>query len=506
MTRARIRWYMFPRALVFALVTILFLAASAAPSFGWKFVSMADSRGSDNGVNTAVLTQIVNLVNSENADLVIFQGDAVSGSSTDSVLSSQMDTWLSVMNNLNCPWYFSPGNHEIRTATSEAVLRTKVDQPLNGPPGHEEMVYSFDHQNAHFVSLNSNHYGEAHHVQRAWLSTDLAGTSQPHIFVMAHEPAYPVGPHVGSSLDVYPTERDDFWNIMSNAKVGMYFCGHEHLYSRSTHGSIYQIINGTCGAPIYSGPPGTIGEYHYVVVEIDGYNVYCEAKDNTGALLDSWSYAVGPPAQDIPISSIKGLPDGTMVAITNKTVTVGTDDLVNTLYIEDQDRSSGIKVYTSDAVAAGDGVTVAGELGTIQGERAITNPSVSVISPTYPIPKPISMLTREVGGASLNPYTPGVPGGISTHNLGMLVEVWGRVSYVNTLAKYFYIDDGCGLQDGSGNTGLLVHCGGRPVGNTITLPAQNAYVKVTSIGSCRPSASGIIPTLRPRTQSDVVVY
>ncbi len=387
------------------------------------------------------------------------------------------------------------------------MLRSKVDQPLNGPPGHEEMVYSFDHENAHFVSLNSNHYGESHHVQRAWLSTDLAGTAQPHIFVMAHEPAYPVGPHVGSSLDVYPSERDDFWNIMTNAGVRMYFCGHEHLYSRSLHGDIYQILNGTCGAPIYSGPPGTIEEYHYVVVEIQGYNVQCWAKDDTGGVLDSWSYAVGPPPQDIPISSIKALPDGTMVAITNKTVTVGTDDLVNIFYIEDQDRSSGIKASGSGvSVIAGDGVTVSGELATVQGERVITNTSATVIAPTYPVPKAISMLTQEVGGGSLNEYTPGIPGGISTHNIGLLVQICGRVSYVNTLGKYFYVDDGCGLQDGSGQTGLLVHCGGRPIGNTINLPPQDAYVKVTAVSSCRPSATGIIPTVRPREQADIVVY
>lgn len=500
-----------PRRHVFRMASVLILviallAASAAPSFGWKFVSMADSRGTDNGVNTVELTKIINQVNLENADLVIFQGDSVTGDADDAILASQMDNWVSLMNNLNCPWYLSPGNHEIKAATSEDVLRSKVDQPLNGPPGHEEMVYSFDHENAHFVSLNSNHYGEGHHVQRSWLQSDLANTFQPHVFVMAHEPAYPVGPHIGSSLDVYSSERDDFWDIMSNAGVSIYFCGHEHLYASSTHGSLYQVINGTCGAPIHSGWPGTIAQYHYFVVQIDGYNVYCEAKSDTGAVLDSWYYSVSPPVE-IPISSIKGLPDGTVVSTTNKTVTVGTNDLVNTLYIEDEDRSSGIKVYASGAtVVAGDGVTVAGVLGTVQGERAITNASATVITPTYPVPKPISMLTRDVGGGSLNEYTPGIPGGVSTHNMGLLVQICGRVSYVNTLGKYFYVDDGCGLQDGSGQTGLLVHCGGRPIGNTINLPPQGAYVKITAVSSCRPSVTGIIPTVRPREQADIVVY
>ncbi len=298
------------RRLVFA--AILALAVAAGPSYGWKFASIADSRTGTNGVNVTELTTIVNRINTENVDLVIFEGDACDGSSDDEVLSSQMDTWLGVMNNLNCPWWYSPGNHEIRSSTSQDVLRTKVDQPLNGPAGDLEMVYSFDHENAHFVSLNSNHEGEDHHVQRSWLAADLAATSQPHKFVLAHEPAYPAGPHVGSSLDAYPSERDDFWSIMENAGVRMYFTGHEHLYQRSLHGNIYQVINGTCGAPISSGWPDTVAEYHYVIVEIDGLQVNCEAKYDNGVTFDTWSYDLGGVS---PVSSFTATPDDGRVTL-----------------------------------------------------------------------------------------------------------------------------------------------------------------------------------------------
>ena len=285
------------RRLVWALMVLLLLLPIA--SFGWKFVSIADSRGDSNGVNTAELTAIVNRINLENVDLVIFQGDAVSGSSNDSTLGSQMDTWLGVINGLNCPWYYTCGNHEVSTDTSENVLRSKVNQPTNGPADNQELVYSFDHENAHFAVLNSNHYGQTHVVQRTWLTTDLAGTTKPHKFVMAHEPAYPKGPHIGSSLDANAGERDAFWTTMTNAGVMMYFCGHEHLYSRSLHGSIYQIINGTCGAPI-SHVSGTIDKYHYVVVRIEGNNVYAEARNDTGGLLDSWSYTTSTPDAQPP--------------------------------------------------------------------------------------------------------------------------------------------------------------------------------------------------------------
>ena len=193
-------------------VVCLLLAAtvSAVPvaSFGWKFASIADSRGDTNGVNVTELTKIVNRINAEGVDLLIFQGDAVSGCA-DSCMSSQMDTWLGVMSTLNCPWYYTCGNHEISTSTGqENVLRAKVNMPMNGPAGDLEMVYSFEWQNARFVALNSNHYGQFHHVQRSWLTTDLAGNTKPHVFVYAHDPGYPAGPHAYDSLTYYLSERD----------------------------------------------------------------------------------------------------------------------------------------------------------------------------------------------------------------------------------------------------------------------------------------------------------
>ncbi|MHB0999445.1 MAG: metallophosphoesterase [Armatimonadota bacterium] len=275
-----------------ALVILVLFVFTAIPSFAWRFVSFADSRGSDNGVNSAIFSKIITRINLENPDLVIFQGDAVDGSTSDTTFSSQFDYWKTFMAKLNSPWYFVPGNHEINTANAENILRNKLSMPTNGPSGYGETVYSFNYQNAHFVGLNSYSYGKAHHVQRSWLATDLANNTQPHVFVMAHDPAYPVGTHKGSSLDAFPTERDDFWNIMTNNRVGMYFCGHEHLYSRSKHGSIYQVINGSCGAPLTTGFSGTIAKYQYVVVDINGYNVSCTAKDENGIVIDSWSYSV----------------------------------------------------------------------------------------------------------------------------------------------------------------------------------------------------------------------
>lgn len=284
---------MLRRILVLLLLVVLLIAASM-PSFAWKFASIADSRGSDNGVNKEVFTKIINRINAEGVDLVVFQGDAVSGTKDDAALASQMNSWLSIMRKLNCPWYYTPGNHEVQTPTAqENVLRKKVKQQTDGPVSDTGFAFSFDHQNAHFVLLNSDHYGKWHHVQTDWMVQDLAKTGKTHVFVMAHDPAYPAGPHKKSSLDAYPDERDAFWKAMEKRGVDMYLCGHEHLYQRTKHGSIIQVINGSCGAPLYK-DDNSISKYHYVIVDVNGDSVKCEAKDENGEVFDTWSYRTRP--------------------------------------------------------------------------------------------------------------------------------------------------------------------------------------------------------------------
>lgn len=273
---------------IIVLVAILLIPVTA---FAWRFASLADSRGSDNGVNSEILTKIVNQIKSENVDLVIFEGDLVDARS-DKDLGSKLDYWKSIMDKLGCPYYVSVGNHDIPGPGSENIVRAKFDLPANGPKGCEELVYSFDHKDAHFVSLDSHRYRDHNRVQRSWLRADLAGNKKPHVFVFSHDPAYPNGSHIGSSLDKYPDERDAFWRILASHGCQVYFCGHEHFYARSKKDGVIQVINGTCGAPIAKGRAGSILKYHYVIIDVVGNNVKAFAKDENGVQFDSWSYSI----------------------------------------------------------------------------------------------------------------------------------------------------------------------------------------------------------------------
>lgn len=275
----------------FALL-IIFFGVSNTYSAPFNFIVMADSRGSNNGVNDAVLSRIVDLVLLEYAEFLLFPGDLVTGDSMDSTLTSQLYHWRDVMEPIYASdmygekLYAGPGNHEIRHSGSEAVWQSVFsDLPFNGPTGEIYMTYSFDYQNSHFIMLNTDRAGLSHTINYDWLADDLASTSAEHIFVFGHEPAFPVGPHLRSSLDVYPVQRNAFWQLLSDYNVEIYFAGHEHLYNHIEVDGVHQVITGTCGAPIYSGSGGEF--YHYALVSVDESDLFLDIIDDSGTMRDS---------------------------------------------------------------------------------------------------------------------------------------------------------------------------------------------------------------------------
>ena len=123
--------------------------------------------------------------------------------------------------------------------------------------------------------------------------------------MVVHDPAYPNHAHIKESLDLYPEMRDRFLEICDKYGVKIIFCGHEHNYERriidsklnpKVKGTIYQVKNGTCGAPIYKGNTDKRGQiifkesYCYSIVDVNGSNVKVMVNDQDGQLIDRFSY------------------------------------------------------------------------------------------------------------------------------------------------------------------------------------------------------------------------
>jgi uncharacterized lipoprotein YddW (UPF0748 family) len=206
------------------------------------------------------------------------------------------------------------------------------------------------------------------------------------------------------------------------------------------------------------------------------------------------------------IAAAKQLANGAGVALPQMTVTAGNNQLRNKFYIEDPDRAAGILVELptdSDVVVQpGDIVKVYGTLGTAaNGERRIANPLVYTIETDTEAIRPIEIRGKDLAGASPNIATSGV----DVSKVGLLIESLGKVTAVDESAKYFYVDDGGNVRDGTGNAGLRVVYSDLADGNSLTAPQINSYVRVRGISSMQNIAGGFHSTLIPREQNDISV-
>ncbi len=337
----------------------------------FTFAFASDSRAgvgggeeSIEGVNYAGLKAVLAGAKTHGADLFLFGGDLVNGyTSSEKRFLTQLDSWRRACDQVafSMPIYEGMGNHEQvgdyfevpdpeRDGKVILMYRDRSDEKsvealfsarfVNPPgscygnahpdsersdfggveregPGYGETVYSFNYDNCHFVSINSNywvtgvhhsyntarwpsdHDGVAYALslfggnregyllpgQLEWLEIDLdVAQSDPDIdwiFIFTHEPAFPTGGHAYDAMFWRDRERtgndglndsgaprgdvidmrNRFWNILSSHdKVLAFMCGDEHNYSRTL---IDSDIHPTYEAPVWHFVSGGAGAPFY---------------------------------------------------------------------------------------------------------------------------------------------------------------------------------------------------------------------------------------------------
>ena len=210
-----------------------------------------------------------------------------------------------------------------------------------------------------------------------------------------------------------------------------------------------------------------------------------EPVDDTGTIADAKKKADGEP-------------DG-VVALLNKVVTAS---FPVCFYIEETDRFSAIRVDGSGGPAKGTLVSVAGEMGTEEfPERMITNATVKTGDPGT-IPPPVYMIQRSLGGEAWELYTPGVPGKKGLNNVGLLVKATGRITHIG--GDFLHLDDGSGLEDGSGWTGIMVSTAFLTPTKLAEM-AEGQYAVLRGICMVTSGPSGFRPYIELRDDDDVIV-
>lgn len=175
------------------------------------------------------------------------------------------------------------------------------------------------------------------------------------------------------------------------------------------------------------------------------------------------------------IGDFKGLGTGTSGKIIRKQVTAKPGGAVPdaTYYIEDNERSTGIRINTMKvtgvSIDTGDTIDVAGALKVApSGEKYLS--ATSVVKQTqspFPAIKPVGM----------NSFA-----AVNKANQGMLVTVWGKVKTIGT--NYFIISDG-------GKSTVKVTSG------PLVKPGKDKFVRVIGIVSADTSGSVVMLRKQP---------
>ncbi|MEN6521869.1 MAG: S8 family serine peptidase [Armatimonadota bacterium] len=114
-------------------------------------------------------------------------------------------------------------------------------------------------------------------------------------------------------------------------------------------------------------------------ITVTGYNIPYGPQPY--ALVVSGAVLPLQPSITSTVTAAKALSDGSIVNLQGKIVSAGTDQFDNFFYIQEPDRSSGIRVQYGigggPSVTAGMTVNVAGTMTTVAGQRAIKDPIVT---------------------------------------------------------------------------------------------------------------------------------
>lgn len=238
------------------------------------------------------------------------------------------------------------------------------------------------------------------------------------------------------------------------------------------------------------------------IVLADGESCYVTAKALNSIGMESFAgtsqaitkVTLAPGARDA-----RSRPAGSWVAIPGQVVTAS---FPGRFYAEQPDRSAGIGVLSSDTVSLGDRVTLYGQTQVV-GREALISGHASDRVPGNPL-EPVAMASTSSGGGSSGIQEAPVDDAASNRpsvglsNIGCLVKAFGNATYVDRAGEFIYVDDGGGLLDGSGYSGVRVATSG------LLLPVQDTFARVTGILGATELGGRCVRLLRPRSASDLV--
>jgi len=257
-------------------------------------------------------------------EFILFLGDEIAGYTADAdTLRKQWRHWLdremAWLDRRAIPLWHTTSNHATYDAMSEAVFREVHDHlPRNGPPGQEGLSYWVRRGDLLLVFVHTlwTGLGGEGHVETEWLRAVLHQHADArHKLVAGHHPVHPVNGFVGPyQRDVGPEHATAFWNVLSEAGVLAYLCGHILAFDVQIHRGVLQIC--TAGAGTAHRMPEGVEYLHAVQAALDGQGLRYQVFDAEGRVRErlSWPLAL-PPVEQWQALDEAGIGNGRIVAL-----------------------------------------------------------------------------------------------------------------------------------------------------------------------------------------------
>ncbi|SKA96424.1 Calcineurin-like phosphoesterase [Caloramator quimbayensis] len=249
-------------------------AGNMSDKITYKF-TVDPIKGPDNGENFTVsfvsdshdegyAYEIYNIINSDNSQLVIQNGDIIDNDSQDEWQDAQKE--VSIIKNK--PIMFNAGNHEAFSGNLNNYIKNF------GSP-----TYSFEFGNSLFISLNSaigQSITASDPTQFDYLQRLLNKTNKNNIFIYTHVPtrdSFKTGHQmVSSDASKLESMLSDYKKKYPSKNINVVF-GHLHVFQSYSVGGVVYTIDGNAGNKRYVSPKDG-GFLSYTKFTVSGNSVY----------------------------------------------------------------------------------------------------------------------------------------------------------------------------------------------------------------------------------------
>ncbi len=282
----------------------------------FRFLAFGDS-----GSGSQEQRTLAALMAEEKTSLVLHLGDlAYPRGAFAEYQAHYFDIYQDIMKRL--PFFPCPGNHGYMTREAYPYVSVHaVPTPQMASEREQGRYYSFDWNNVHFVSLDTNaplvRSVNGTSPMLEWLDQDLAAATKFWRIVFFHHPPYAGGPNETDNLSIFA--RRYVVPILERHNVQLVLSGHEHSYQRSfpirngnmvapNQGTVY-LTSGGGGMYLYPVHPHPLVEFgrsvhNYLRVSVEGVRLRVETIGLSGNVIDRAELAPPPAPSETSIRSV----------------------------------------------------------------------------------------------------------------------------------------------------------------------------------------------------------